>query len=283
MENNDTFRFLATHDLARTKMVAAMMFSLPGIPLVFNGQEIGAATHPYNTSHIFSQSATIQSLDAHGLFPFYRQMATMRKRIRALYGDNFAEVPATPGTTIYAYRRWEGTQNVLAVLNMGNADVTATLTLPVAVMQLDTMKTYFLSDQVTNQVIQATREEMASLVLSLPPFAARVYVIDTLAVTSAEQIASGSGTLPAELALEQNYPNPFNPITRIQFTIVDRQSTIVKVYDLLGREVTTLVNEVKQPGTYSVEFDGSNLASGVYLYRLQAGDFVMTKKLVLLR
>jgi hypothetical protein len=59
--------------------------------------------------------------------------------------------------------------------------------------------------------------------------------------------------------------------------------TIVKVFDVLGRELATLVNEVKEPGTYTVQFNGSNLASGVYFYRLQAGSYVDTKKLVLLR
>jgi hypothetical protein len=97
-----------------------------------------------------------------------------------------------------------------------------------------------------------------------------------------------SSRVPSKFSLSQNYPNPFNPTTRIQFTIVNRQLTIVKVYDVLGREVATLVNEVKQPGTYTVEFsgkggDGSNLASGVYFYRLQAGSFVETKKLLLLK
>ena len=89
--------------------------------------------------------------------------------------------------------------------------------------------------------------------------------------------------LPKAYMLAQNYPNPFNPVTKIQFTIVDRQLTIVNVYDLVGREVATLVNEVKEPGTYNVQFDGSNFASGVYLYRLQAGTFVQTRKLLLLR
>jgi hypothetical protein len=83
--------------------------------------------------------------------------------------------------------------------------------------------------------------------------------------------------------LSPNYPNPFNPATKIQFTIVNRQLTIVNVYDLVGRVVATLVNEVKEPGTYTVQFDGSNLASGVYLYRIQAGSFVQTRKLLLLR
>jgi hypothetical protein len=89
--------------------------------------------------------------------------------------------------------------------------------------------------------------------------------------------------LPGSARLDQNYPNPFNPTTKIQFTIVNRQLTIVKVFDLMGREVATLVNEVKQPGTYTVVFNGSNLESGVYFYRLQAGSLVETKQLILLK
>ena len=88
---------------------------------------------------------------------------------------------------------------------------------------------------------------------------------------------------PATYALAQNYPNPFNPTTKTQFTIVDPELPIVKVYDVLGREVSTLVNEVKEPGTHTVTFDGSNLASGVYFYLLKAGSLVETKKLLLLR
>lgn len=90
-------------------------------------------------------------------------------------------------------------------------------------------------------------------------------------------------SLPKRALLKQNYPNPFNPTTEIQFTVVDRQLTIIKVFDVLGRDVATLVNEVKEPGTYTVEFDGSNLASGVYFYRLAAGDFVASKRIVLLK
>jgi hypothetical protein len=83
-------------------------------------------------------------------------------------------------------------------------------------------------------------------------------------------------------ALGQNYPDPFNPTT-IRLTIVNRQWTIVKLFDPLGREVATLLNEVKDPGTYTLHLDGSHLASGVYCYRRQAGDFVATRMLVLVR
>jgi hypothetical protein len=94
------------------------------------------------------------------------------------------------------------------------------------------------------------------------------------------------------MALDQNYPNPFNPTTVIPYTIpsgvdsrnyeVGRKITLT-VYDVLGREVQTLVNEVKQPGRYEAVFNAANLASGVYLYRLQAGSLAETRKLVILR
>lgn len=89
--------------------------------------------------------------------------------------------------------------------------------------------------------------------------------------------------LPQIFALDQNYPNPFNPSTKIswQSPVAGYQS--IKVYDVLGNEVATLINEEKPVGSYEVEFNASNLSSGVYLYKLQAGNFVETKKMILLR
>lgn len=92
-----------------------------------------------------------------------------------------------------------------------------------------------------------------------------------------------SSKVPYAYSLLQNYPNPVNPTTKIQFTVVNQQLTTVKVFDVLGRDVTTLVNEVKEPGTYTVEWNASGLASGTYFYRMTAGGFVAVKKLLLLR
>lgn len=85
--------------------------------------------------------------------------------------------------------------------------------------------------------------------------------------------------------LNQNYPNPFNPLTRIKYSIKDEGFVTLKVFDLLGREIATLVNEAKQPGEYEVEFDASKyeLSSGVYLYQLKSGSYTATKKFVCLR
>jgi hypothetical protein len=89
--------------------------------------------------------------------------------------------------------------------------------------------------------------------------------------------------LPTEFRLEQNYPNPFNPATRISFSVRGSGFVSLKVYDLLGREVRTLVSENLHPGSYEVTFDASGLASGIYYYRLTAGEFTQSKRMMLLR
>jgi len=89
--------------------------------------------------------------------------------------------------------------------------------------------------------------------------------------------------IPARFTLDQNFPNPFNPSTSIKYQLPRRSGVVLKVYDVLGREVRTLVNEEKPAGSYTVKFDASSCSSGVYFYRIQAGDFVQTRRLLLLR
>jgi hypothetical protein len=92
-----------------------------------------------------------------------------------------------------------------------------------------------------------------------------------------------SGKFNIEYELCQNYPNPFNPSTTIDFSVRENSIVLLKVYDMLGTEVATLVNERKEPGNYSVEFNAANLPSGIYVYKLVAGNFVDAKKLILLK
>jgi hypothetical protein len=90
-------------------------------------------------------------------------------------------------------------------------------------------------------------------------------------------------SVPSDFMLSQNYPNPFNPTTNIELRIANCEFVSLKIFDLLGREVTTLVNETRQPGIYSARWDASAMPSGVYLYRLRVGNFVSTKQMVLLK
>ena len=91
--------------------------------------------------------------------------------------------------------------------------------------------------------------------------------------------------LPAQITLFQNYPNPFNPATSMQYAIGSKQIVTLKVYDILGREVVTLVNEEQNAGMHKVKFDAAKykLSSGVYFYRIQADQFSETKKMILMR
>ncbi|MGE5804751.1 MAG: T9SS type A sorting domain-containing protein, partial [Ignavibacteria bacterium] len=92
-----------------------------------------------------------------------------------------------------------------------------------------------------------------------------------------------SGKILSEFLLYQNYPNPFNPATKIRYSIGNTQFVTLKVFNFLGREVAALVNEIKPAGEYEIELNASELASGVYFYKVQAGDYTSTKKLILLK
>jgi Secretion system C-terminal sorting domain/BNR repeat-like domain len=94
----------------------------------------------------------------------------------------------------------------------------------------------------------------------------------------------GTGTdIPDKFMLYNNYPNPFNPVSKIRFDIAKTGNVILKVYDMRGQEISTLVNGQLKPGTYEAEFDGSNYSSGVYFYGLETADFAETKKMVLIK
>lgn len=97
------------------------------------------------------------------------------------------------------------------------------------------------------------------------------------------KIGSENNDAISEYKLEQNYPNPFNPETFINYQIKENGFVSLKVYDLIGKEVANLVNEVQSPGQYSISFDGSNLPSGIYICALRVNDFVKNMKMTLLK
>jgi len=115
-----------------------------------------------------------------------------------------------------------------------------------------------------------------------------VWVEANILIVSVED-EKDNNSIPASFSLSQNYPNPFNPTTKIKFTILSVETsrrdvfTTLKVYDILGNEVATLVNEEKPAGSYEIDFDGTKISSGVYIYKLKAGLFTDAKKMILLK
>lgn len=102
-------------------------------------------------------------------------------------------------------------------------------------------------------------------------------------VLTATGMGNNTSLIPNKYELGQNYPNPFNPTTKINFAIPKQGLVTMKIYDVLGREVRTLVNEVKQAGNYTVDFNASEFASGVYFYKIQAGEFMDIKRMILVK
>ncbi len=127
--------------------------------------------------------------------------------------------------------------------------------------------------------------------LSSGKYQYRLKQIDFDGTINYSNIVEVSVDIPSGFSLEQNYPNPFNPTTKIKYTIpsvitsATKQSQLVslKVYDLLGNEVATLVNEEKPAGTYEVEFNAGNLSSGMYIYQMKVNDFESVKKMLIMK
>lgn len=121
----------------------------------------------------------------------------------------------------------------------------------------------------------------ARIYFEQPSYHVNSYVagFDLNVLTGIEENANA----PAEFNLSQNYPNPFNPSTKINFSLPAGEHVTLKVYDVLGREVTTLLNEEKSAGAYSIDFDGSGLTSGIYFYRINAGSFNQTRSMMLVK
>jgi hypothetical protein len=113
-------------------------------------------------------------------------------------------------------------------------------------------------------------------------FPSRWVSIDSAGMSTAI-VGRGVPALPRDMKLYQNYPNPFNPVTKIRYEIAKAGMVTIQIFDVLGRAVRTLVNEEKAAGVYETSFNGSGLASGLYFYRLTAGNYTNVKKLILLK
>lgn len=159
LENNDTPRFLPTHEpggLERTKMAAALVFSLPGIPLIFSGQEVGYPVHPYETPAIFSPDRMVRSGDEHDLFPYYRKLTALRERFPALRGGNLELLPAAGG--VVAFHRWLEGQHLITVVNLTSGPLVGKLYLDPAGLEVRTAGGR-ATDLVSEQRVAATARE----------------------------------------------------------------------------------------------------------------------------
>lgn len=280
--NNDMIPFLRNHNLAQTKMVATLIFTLNGVPMLYNGQEIGYNTHPYESYGIFQRSKTIRSRDTYGLFDFYQYLCQSRQKYAALRSTNIREIPVQPAYYAYAFQRQAGAENLFGIINMMADAKNITLSLPVAELNLDSTKTYYLSDLITGTVHSGTVEQLANVDMTIPGYTTSLLLLaDSMVIVNVKP--DEQQVTAYQFNLAQNYPNPFNPSTQIRFELPQAGLVKLSVYDLLGHEVQTLVHERMPAGAQQIVFDGAGLPSGVYLCRLSFNNHSLTRKMLLVK
>jgi glycosidase len=275
---------------ARTMPVATAVNLAVGLPQVYAGEEVGRG--PGIADFDVRRRGVVNFADTAGLLliPHYQKLAQIRKQYSCFSSQLMVHV-GTDAPGVYAYSRPSNTVNGLVVANIDGVPHNANVMLstggsPAQFLGLSN-GAYVASDLyngTTQQVVFTGGID--TLKVALPAFGSAVYVIDnvshTLVLPTLTGITPGPApALPREYALGQNYPNPFNPTTTIAYQIRTAGMVVLRVYDMLGRVVATLVDGYQNAGAFTGTFDASRLSSGVYFYRLQAGSFVSTKKMVL--
>lgn len=190
-----------------------------------------------------------------------------------IYGENYPKYTVGWSKNLISGNTYQIDMNVNQNVNTNPAYFTMPVRIKVNTSIGDTLITIFNNEQ--NQSFQINvNGDPQSIVFDYGNWILK----DLSPVTQVED-----QFIPGEFSLEQNYPNPFNPSTKIKFTLPSKASVVLKVFNILGKEIATLVNGEQDAGNYTVEFDASTLKSGVYFYRLEAGSFTETKKMILMK
>lgn len=261
--------------IQRDKLYGAFPFLSLGIPMLWMGQEFSAPRGWQNDGQKLSYRPLEWDwlLVQRGIdhFKWYKTLIAQRLKNPALYQGQLKRLYRYDAAKVLVWGFEDTVTNskVMCVANLHPFNQT-----PTNVPWLGAGTWYDIFDQ---SVFEVSGNSVASF--PLQPFTIKIYSNKTnseLGITSVEPIAQ---TTPTEFRLEQNYPNPFNPSTVISYHLPKTDHVTLKVYDIVGREVATLVDEVQSAGTYSTLFDASHVASGVYFYKLTAGNYTQVKRM----
>jgi glycosidase len=263
------------------EVFAVLTSTFRSMPLIYGGQEAGL-----NHRLLFFDKDEI-TWQAHPFAEMYRSLLHLKKENKALWngddGGQLQRVLTSDNPAIFSFVREKEDDKVFALFNITDSEKTFTLQ---GNLYTGNYRNIITGDSVLF-------DENAEV--TLPAWGYKVYETGS-GITGVENDQS---SLPEEFILYQNYPNPFNPTTKIKYTIPQVNSPLpggarggfvsLKIYDLLGSEVATLVNEEKQPGVYEIEFDASqafpkeSLPSGIYFYTITADNYKATRKMLLLK
>ncbi len=277
IENHDEPRFISQYSVDQTKVAAILDLTLPGVPLIYAGQEVGEQTN----------RGLIDWSDPDNLLPFYKKLVSIRKDYEAFSVGKYFNVNTTSPDSIFAFARVTDSLSALVLNNVTGGSVQFNVLADSSLFDLLPQKQYYFNDVLNGAVYPVTASTVQDMAMTLAPNSSDVLILSDKAFVTSVREETG---VPLTYELYQNYPNPFNPTTTIQFSIASKVPTNVRltVYNVLGQKVKTLVDDYRSQGTYRVIWDGRNeggnmAASGVYFYMLKTDSFIQTKKMLLLK
>jgi glycosidase len=299
LENQDEERIVYTYQqYEATKPPATVIFTSPGMPMIWEGQELGIGT--LVTSGQDRRRAVVNwaQTDFHNLRPYYQRLAQIRAQFPAFSTQQMQVLPA-PAKVFAFVRPYKGESGIVAT-NFNDTAVTVSLSLSRASIDstLHDGIPYALSDVFHDSVTTITFVGgMSTVNLRLPFYGSALFVLaDTgrhvvlppVPTITGIEYRSRVTQSPSQFQLNQNYPNPFNPSTTLSFDISQPGNVTLKMYNLLGQEIAVLLNGYLQSGRHSVMWNGMSsqrqqVGSGVYFARLQQESQVRVRKLVLVR
>jgi len=290
----------ATTTFHRTKPMATAIFSVPGFPMIWNGQEVGwgygitGAKEDRNRSTIGwnFQGASI-------LTPHYQRLAWIRGTFPAFATQTFERIETGNGNVYGILRKYQN-ENAISLCNFSSVSASVSLTLTatgtpnVLLPDPHDGKIFYASDVYNDSTYQISfTGGITNLSLNIPAYGSAVFILsDSVKKISLPAITSVKtnigASLPTAFKLYQNYPNPFNPSTVVQFDLPKQEYVRIHIYNILGEEITQMINGVYSAGTHQVVWNGKTNAgvqasSGVYFVHVDAGDFMDTKKIVLMK
>ncbi|MHB1687291.1 MAG: alpha-amylase family glycosyl hydrolase [Ignavibacteriaceae bacterium] len=266
IENHDFLRATDEFGIKQSKLAYTIVFTINGIPLIYGGGEVGELSE-YNE---------INWADPNNFEPYFKKLIDIRKK----YIKNDAHVITLSNSNpnvVDGYITQSDTNNILTIANFSNNPTTFTINFANNIHG----DSIYIDDLFQDTSSSISVSQLNYMAFNLSGYEAKVYSLQKF--NSATSVTDKNNPLIRKYELHQNYPNPFNPSTIIKYSVPKAQLVTLKVYNLLGQEVATLVNNQQNAGNYEVTFSADKLASGIYFYTLNAGIFVSTKKMVLLK
>jgi len=280
MENHDEARYISYNTVEQTKLVAALLLTIPGIPLIYAGQEVGELT----------LRDKIDWTDPYNLRPYYKKLIHIRNEYSCLRNKEIKRISCS-NNLVYAYYRHNSESTVIPVLNFANTQVTPILNIPINDLGINPDSLYYMNDVLNEVSYPVVGSALDSFQVSLSPYQARIFVLSgtMLYVGTKEKTPT---LLPKIYKLAQNYPNPFNSNTVISYQLPVTSEISLKIYNIAGQEVRALVDTRQKPGYYKIVWDGrdnngNSVNSGIYFCRIEVQtslgtkDYIETRKMIL--